>query len=173
MFPWGSHPISDPLWSIECRQVLHDGADISRSGKIRFIADYPEVMNNLQVCWDNISYNCGHCSKCLRTKAALDIFNLKSKTLSPLTDISELRKLAISGRASLPFIEDLMQYAGLAGKIEIERIFRRLIWRYSIKYYFEGLARTLLGNKVKELVHKTRGTLWREYRVTLEGKRRN
>jgi hypothetical protein len=170
LFPWGSHPVSDPLWSIEYRKVLHDGADVSRSEKIKFIADYPEVLNNLQVCWNNIAYNCGRCSKCLRTQAALDIFGLHSSGLTPLKDISELKTLSITGQAGLPFIKDLMKYAHLAGKTEIEGVFKRLIFRFTIKYYFEGLIRTLLGKKFKTFVHKVRGTRWHKYRVTLGGK---
>ena len=169
LFPWGSHPISDPLWSIEGRQVLHDGADISRSEKFKLIADYPDVLDNLQVCWENIAYNCGHCSKCLRTRAALDIFGLNSAALKGLTDVSELKTLSIAGQVGLPFIDDLMKYARLAGKVEIERIFKHLIWKYSLKYYFEGLVKTLLGKKIKAFVHKVRGTPWRKYRVTLVG----
>jgi len=170
LFPWGSHPISDPLWSIENRAVFHDGADVSRSEKIKLIANSTELLDNLQVCWDNISYNCGHCSKCIRTRAALAIFDLNSKALATLTDASGLKKLSISGQASLPFIHDLMYFAKLAGKVEIERILRRLIWSYKLRYYFEGLVKTLLGDKFKEFLHKILKTSWRKYRVTLEGK---
>ena len=86
--PCGSHPISDPLWGIENRKIIHHGADVSRSDKIKFLANTPEVLNNLQVCWDNIDFNCGVCSKCIRTKTALYIFDLHSEALPPLTDIN-------------------------------------------------------------------------------------
>lgn len=170
LFPWGSHPISDPLWSTENRQVMHDGAESSRSNKIKLIANSPDVMNNLQVCWDNIAYNCGHCSKCLRTKAALNIFDLKSEALTTLIDASELKKLSITGQAGLPFIEDLMKQSQLAGKVEIEKALKGLLWRYSVRYYLEGLVKTFLGKKIKAFYHNVRGTLWCKYRVTLTDK---
>lgn len=42
------------------------GAETSRLGKVRYLADYEITYNNLHVCITD-EYNCGHCRKCLRT----------------------------------------------------------------------------------------------------------
>jgi hypothetical protein len=68
-FPWGSNPISDPLMSSDTFTIVHDGAGFSRTEKVRQIAQYPELANNLRVCWQgrHRDRNCGHCEKCIRT----------------------------------------------------------------------------------------------------------
>ncbi len=69
IFPWGSHPLLDPLWSSQTLRIVHDGCEASRVDKARTLAKSPFAMNNLRVCWENpgSSYNCGVCEKCLRT----------------------------------------------------------------------------------------------------------
>jgi len=77
LLPWGSSPFLDPLWSTECLSFVHDGSEARRVEKIRFIAQFPIVLETLRVCLthsnaDNV-YNCGSCDKCLRTMIALHI----------------------------------------------------------------------------------------------------
>ncbi|MDB5082785.1 MAG: hypothetical protein JWP00_4709 [Chloroflexi bacterium] len=72
--PWGSHPLSDPLWSTEDFEIIHHGSSKSRSQKISRIAASEIVFDNLRVCFnnrDNQDYNCGKCEKCKRTMAYL------------------------------------------------------------------------------------------------------
>ncbi len=173
LFPWGSHPITDPLWSIEQRKVVHDGADISRSGKIKYISDYLNILGNLQVCWGNIDCNCSTCSKCLRTRAALFILGINCKALKPLDDIQQLKKLSIGSKAGLPFTKDLMLLAQNLGHIEIAKIFKVSIRRYLIHYHLEELIKIITGNKLKELAYKVRRTKWHSYRVTIEAKQKS
>lgn len=169
LFPSGSHPSTDPLWSIENRIVIHDGTEMSRSDKMKFIGRSQFVLDNLQVCWKNIAYNCGTCSKCLRSRAALHIFDLTSKSLQPLDDVSELKSLALTSHAGLPFIEDLSLHADEANQSEVAKICRTIVRKYLLKYHFEGFAKALFGNKLKALVHKFRKVEWKSYRVTIEG----
>lgn len=71
-FPWGSHPLLDPLWSTERLQVVHDGAEADRVEKLRQIADDPIAQRHLRVCYAQYSKtNCCRCMKCLRTMAML------------------------------------------------------------------------------------------------------
>ena len=169
LFPWGSHPSIDPLWSIEARTIIHDGAELSRSDKIRFIGRNQFVLDNLQVCWKNIANNCGTCSKCLRTRAALHIFQLTSKSLQPLGDINELKSLRLTSHAGLPFIQDLSLHAREVNQPEVAKIFSKIVRKYLLKYHLEGFVKALFGNKLKSLVHKFRKTDWKSYRVTMEG----
>lgn len=67
----GSHPLLDPLWSMETLEVIHDGGE-ARLEKLRALAQHPEVLQLLRVCWEEFSQsNCGRCEKCVRTMLGL------------------------------------------------------------------------------------------------------
>ena len=67
--PLGSNPITDRMLSNNNFEIVHDGTAYCRADKIRQIADCPEAMRNLRVCWEGEQKdrNCGVCEKCIRT----------------------------------------------------------------------------------------------------------
>jgi hypothetical protein len=69
---WGSNPTTDPLWSTEEVEIVHDD-QVDRSKKIVEICKNETVRRYLRVCHENRDslYNCGSCAKCLRTMVAL------------------------------------------------------------------------------------------------------
>lgn len=69
IIPWGSNPVTDWMMSSDSFQVIHDGAALIRHEKLRQIANWPEAMQNLRVCWqgEQKDRNCGRCEKCIRT----------------------------------------------------------------------------------------------------------
>lgn len=71
--PYGSHPLTDPLWSTPVVSVRLHGCDTTRLQKVSRIANSPVAMRTLRVCWENRSgaYNCGQCGKCVRTMVEL------------------------------------------------------------------------------------------------------
>lgn len=70
--PWGSHPSIDNNIAWADVKVIHDGYELRRQEKIKYIAKYPEYLTHLRVCFSSHSnYNCCRCEKCLRTIAAL------------------------------------------------------------------------------------------------------
>lgn len=71
--PWGSHHKTDPLFSSENLKVVHEGASLSRSQKLREIVDEPLVRSHLRVCWQNrkSKLNCCECEKCIRNMIIL------------------------------------------------------------------------------------------------------
>lgn len=75
LFPWGSHPLLDPLWSTETRQIVHDGCAHTRVAKVARLASSGVALRALRVCavQRRAAYNCGRCEKCLRTMIALEI----------------------------------------------------------------------------------------------------
>ena len=75
--PWGSHPLLDPLWSTTSTQIVHDGADRSRSEKPEAIATDADLLIQLQVCWHSQVRNCGRCSKCSRTLLVLNALGVQ------------------------------------------------------------------------------------------------
>lgn len=71
--PFGTNPLTDPLYSTEGLEVLHDGADANRIQKIESLTDWDLALRHLRVCWSvhGSSMNCGHCEKCMRTMTSL------------------------------------------------------------------------------------------------------
>jgi len=71
--PWGSHPLVDPLWSSERTEIVSDGAEKTRVGKLEALAGDSLATRHLRVCLENEGgdWNCGRCTKCVRTMVAL------------------------------------------------------------------------------------------------------
>lgn len=81
LYPWGSHPLVDPLWSTESTRIVHDGCEATRIEKVALIAASDIVRRSLRVCWENRHdrYNCGQCEKCLRTMVSLRVVGALDK----------------------------------------------------------------------------------------------
>jgi hypothetical protein len=73
LFPWGSHPDLDPLWSSNSLQIIHDGCDAYREEKFAYIAKHSIALKHLRICFDEKSgqFNCNRCRKCLNAKLHL------------------------------------------------------------------------------------------------------
>jgi hypothetical protein len=74
--PWGTSLFTDHLWSTEKLSFIHDGAEASRVNKVVWqISKSPVALKHLRVCWKEVesSYNCGVCSKCIRTMVNLRV----------------------------------------------------------------------------------------------------
>jgi len=68
VFPWGLHPLLDPLWGTESLELDHDGLEATRVGKIRRIAASDVALAHLRVCnKQRAAVNCGRCRKCVGT----------------------------------------------------------------------------------------------------------
>ncbi len=87
--PWGTHPLTDRLYSTEYLTFAHDGAATSRLDKTLHLAANDSARRHLRVCWKKTgAYNCGLCEKCLRTMTtlklagALDAFDVFPATFS-------------------------------------------------------------------------------------------
>lgn len=74
LYPWGTHPVLDPLWSTERLAFVHDGCEIHVIDKTAFVARSPLALETLRVCPGvGPEYNCGRCPKCLRTMIDLTL----------------------------------------------------------------------------------------------------
>jgi hypothetical protein len=113
--PWGSHSVTDPLFSTRDTTVINDGVAYLRTDKLEFIAQSQLALDNLRVCWESWSdTNCGTCSKCLRTMLALDLFGVLAgcPTLPHPSDLLErIAKLDLSYFVTLGELEDLRKVA--------------------------------------------------------------
>ena len=104
LYPWGTHPALDPLWSTEELAVVHDGCEMGRIDKVAFIADSDLVLETLRVCPGySDAYNCGRCVKCLPTM--IDLMQLGVLERSPVfphaIDLDALRGMLRSHRGGL------------------------------------------------------------------------
>jgi hypothetical protein len=76
LFPWGSHPMTDGLFSTRSLTVKQDGAAFNRTEKTALVARHAIALAHLHVCWKNgAASNCGICPKCIRTMATLQLLN--------------------------------------------------------------------------------------------------
>jgi hypothetical protein len=66
---WGSHPICNLFLGSRHFQVIDDGGEASRCEKLPLLAQWPQAMRHLRVCYDNGAShaNCCRCEKCART----------------------------------------------------------------------------------------------------------
>jgi hypothetical protein len=110
LFPCGTHPVLDPLWSSESLEFVHDGCEATRVKKIALIAQYDIALQSLRVCWKNpnSSYNCGRCEKCLMTMVALKANNALSRctTFEETLDVKNISKLISDNANTRPFIKE-------------------------------------------------------------------
>jgi hypothetical protein len=106
--PYGSHPLSDPLWSSRAVRLVHHGA-VPRSEKIRVIGSDPVVMEVLRVCWHDSGYNCGVCGKCLRTRVALHLLGIAAPTFPGAIDWKAVGRIRLSDPSEWAFFHALEQ----------------------------------------------------------------
>ena len=55
MRPWGSHPLTDPLYGLSDVQVFHENVTLSRFEKTRVVVEWDAALANLLVCADCIA----------------------------------------------------------------------------------------------------------------------
>jgi len=72
MKPHGSHPFTDPLWSSESLEIVHDSPEFCKIERVTAIAHSDVVLDTLRVCARYPQqYNCGRCNKCVLVALAL------------------------------------------------------------------------------------------------------
>jgi 7-cyano-7-deazaguanine synthase in queuosine biosynthesis len=170
LFPEGSHPLIDPLWSTETTSVVHHGADVSRSYKTEIIAQNKSLRDRLQVCWRSTVSNCGECSKCVRTSVVFHILDKDSESMPLCLNLKKLRILKPDGEGSILFIDDLISFSKRNNNMEIEKIFRRMKRNYTMKNAINAFVKALLGESGRKLINKFRNPVWHKARGALRSK---
>lgn len=115
LFPWGSHPVSDPLLSSSRTRFIHDGIDFNRFEKTEYIAKNEIALNNMRVCWKSASdYNCSYCSKCYRTMITLEILGQLEYCKAFLRNriqLSEVERVYFRNEHDEHFFSEIKNYA--------------------------------------------------------------
>jgi hypothetical protein len=138
LFPWGSHPMTDGLWSTEGTTFIHDGADATRSDKMSHIVSDQNILRHLHVCWEKKDDNCGRCSKCLRTMVAMRLLRVRGR-LPELRALRAIRRLTISGVSELTYFEDNHRLAVSVKDRAMAGALRTCIRRYHRSQLFKQI----------------------------------
>jgi hypothetical protein len=133
--PLGSHPVLDHLWSTEQLEIVHDGAEATRTDKVeRQLVRSSLALANLGVCWQGRpGQNCGECEKCLRTMAALELAGAleRCRTLPNTLDLERLRSVPMWSADSRDAMRSMVLDARRRGRPEIAEAAEQALRRYS------------------------------------------
>jgi hypothetical protein len=115
LWPNGSHPATDPLWSSATRQIVHHGNGAPHWAKVERLAREPGTLDLLRVCAEEGPGNCGHCGHCLKTMTALRILGLQSGGMPVLEDLRRVARRTPSDRSETVALRELLALAGRRG----------------------------------------------------------
>lgn len=137
LWPDGTHPLTDPLWSSGRTEILHIGRGMKRWEKLVAIAKAPGAIDLLRVCWQDQGYNCGRCEKCVRTMVLLRLLELHSPAFPPLDDFTLIGRRP-TDHSEATFVREALDLATERGDQEMVRWLGLALRRYRV--------RTLAGN---------------------------
>lgn len=153
LFPWGSHPLLDPLWGTESLKIVHDGNEAGRIEKLALIAQSDIALRTLRVCLDRTdgAYNCGHCEKCIRTMINLHLSGVPphSTTFSRELDLDAVANLVLEDEHALIFARENLRAAEAKEDKELAKALQQAIDRFEqrilaaqLKKQFPKLSRS-------------------------------
>jgi len=171
LFPWGSHPVTDHLWSTDQTEIIHDSAQYRRTEKTEIVASAPKIMDNLQVCWKSNTHNCGVCSKCVRTRLTFDLLGVATDTIPGISGNKPLKILTPDDEGLLTVVEDLMLLAKSKNADATYRILKKGWRKYQRRVVLTQVDRAFLGGILRRIRH-LKPTIWRTMRVLLTSKER-
>ncbi len=154
MYPHGSNIITDPLWRNEHSLILHDGAEKTRLEKIRHIMADPMLRDVLRVCWQDESYNCGKCEKCLRTMCSLRALKIHASTFPECTNAvinKRIRKLQLYNEYDLAFLNENLSAALENNDIVLAKVLERVKRNYNLKKALKLIDDSLFGGKLQSI----------------------
>lgn len=151
LFPWGSHPLTDPLWSSEGLEFVHDGSEASRVQKAALLAKSDVALQSLRVCFVNghSAYNCGRCEKCVRTMINLHATGALARctTFPNKLDLRRVKRLDITKESERAFLRENMR--ALESRPEdrelyeiLLKLLQRPLWRSRLRAQFWRRMRT-------------------------------
>lgn len=159
LYPHGSSFMSDHLWSNECTQIVHDGAETTRIDKIRLIGQDKDALKILRVCWHDKGYNCGECEKCLRTMASLRALGLHTPSFPECTDDitrNKLGKLNLYEEYVGAYLAENLAAARASGDTELVKALTRIVRRGQRRQMLH-LLDDMLGGNLSKIKKRVRG----------------
>ncbi len=134
--PWGSHPMTDALFSTRDTMVIHDGAQFTRLDKVGYISRFDVALRWLHVCFREVSdRNCGRCRKCLLTMMAFDLFGgLEQCRTFPAggPDLERVSRILLQNEAQRRGVRRTRALALREGRSDIARAIARALRRSTV-----------------------------------------
>jgi hypothetical protein len=131
LHPWGSHSVTDPLFSTAGTAIVYDAVAYLRTEKIERIADSPLVHDALHVCYElEADANCGVCHKCLRTMLTLDICGTLGRCATfagDSFDLEQISRMDCSHFADAREFEDIRRFAVTRDRLDAVRAIDRSV----------------------------------------------
>ena len=155
--PLGSHPLTDPLWSNEAVELVHDGCEARRTDKIARIAASEAALANLRVCFEDMNVNCGHCTKCLRTMVPLALLDAKAAPFPPLPPARAILKAGLETEIERDFFRENVELAATRDDprhSELLHALRNGLRRAELRSAIKHMDKALLGGRLRRLVVK-------------------
>ena len=167
LHPLGSHPLLDSLWQTDNTQIIHHDCAATRVQKTAFIAQFQDLTDQLQVCWNSSSDNCGICPKCLRTSITLKVLDKKSFRLSEPEGVEHYRKLVIKENNALCYVQEIIDLCEERDKTEIQQSLQLNVQAYTNKNSMHNVIKLLLGNFGRKIFRRYTSNPWYTLRATL------
>lgn len=145
LLPLGSHPLTDPLYSNEATQIIHDGAEAMRADKISRIAENKIALENLRVCFNDMNHNCGKCAKCIRTMIPLELIGTL-ETPFPRGSLSKIiKKRLTTNNTEMIYFEENYELSKNSSNKELKKLLESLKRSYDRKKIFRAIMNVLLS----------------------------
>jgi len=151
LFPLGSHPLTDHLWSNGKIDIVHDGCEATRTEKLHRLAANSAILSNLSVCLNEAACNCGHCQKCLRTMISLRLLNVTTEAFPSFPSLKEIRGKRIDGQIEATFLKENIKLADQTNHLEIKKALEASLKRYERESLFKHVDKVILNGKGREL----------------------
>lgn len=128
-----SNPLIDPRWSTPRLEIVHDGAEADRTGKLEFVyREDSRALESLSVCHNLRSdgTNCGHCEKCLRTLLSLRLVGIRpdQASFASTLDFGTAARTHLS-TIQRKFWEELLERATERGDVEARLLIEKTLGR--------------------------------------------
>jgi hypothetical protein len=161
----------DPLWQTDNTQIIHHDCAATRVKKTAFIAQFQDLTDQLQVCWNSSSDNCGVCPKCLRTSITLKVLGKESLRLPVPEGPEQYSKLVIKENNALAFVKEIIDLCEGRDKAEIQQSLQLNVREYTNKNSMHNVMKLLLGNFGRKIFRRYTSNTWYNLRATLVSNR--
>jgi hypothetical protein len=156
LIPHGSSPATDRLFSGAFMNLVHHGAQFSRTMKLEALAQFPQITQRLKVCWEGTVQheNCGICEKCIRTRLNfMAIGDDNPRCFSERFDLSFIKRLKGHKPVQLNELATLIEYARErhTGTRWLRLLRRRLTYLRVRRLLIDILDSLELGDPVREI----------------------
>ncbi len=123
LLPWGTHPLTDPLYSTTHTQFIHHGSAYGRADKTAVVAGSDIALKHMHVCGRQLNdKNCCACIKCFRTMIALDLLGVlgRAPTFKKNTlDADEIKRVCSLAAWDVLYAQELIHLAKKKNRPEV------------------------------------------------------